>query len=67
MTVVILMQWAFGVTCWEIFSGGKTPYPGIHPMDLLIQLERGYRMMKPVNITCTDQVYVKPMLEFCVS
>ena len=50
------MQWAFGVTCWEIFSCGKTPYPGINPMDLLIQLERGYRMEKPVNFACTDQV-----------
>ena len=55
------MQWAFGVTCWEIFSGGKTPYPEIRPMDLLIQLKRGHRMEKPVNIACTDEVYVKPM------
>ena len=54
--IVNLMQWAFGVTCWEIFSGAKTPYPGIHPMDLLIQLKAGHRMEKPVNIACTDEV-----------
>ena len=56
MLLLKLMQWAFGVTCWEIFSGGKTPYPGVHPMDLLIQLEAGHRMKKPVNIACTDEV-----------
>ena len=47
------------MTCWEVFSGGKTPYPDIHPMELAHQLETGYRMKKPVNIACSDEVYVE--------
>ncbi|XP_069949613.1 vascular endothelial growth factor receptor 1 isoform X2 [Cherax quadricarinatus] len=40
--------WAFGVTLWEIFSLGSTPYPGIEVnKDFLELLENGYRMDKP--------------------
>ena len=55
---MLFMQWAFGVTCWEIFSGGKTPYSVIRPLDLLHQLKTGRRMEKPVNTACTNEVYV---------
>ena len=51
-----LFQWAYGVTCWEIFSGGKTPYPGIIPMDLPYQLKTGLRMDKPLNAACSDDM-----------
>ena len=50
------LQWAYGVTCWEIFAGGKVPYPSIHPMELPRQLEEGYRMEKPENAACTEDV-----------
>uniref|UniRef100_A0AAU0N4Q3 Receptor tyrosine kinase PVR2B1b n=1 Tax=Gecarcinus lateralis TaxID=6769 RepID=A0AAU0N4Q3_GECLA len=40
--------WAFGVTLWEIFSLGSTPYPGIEVnQDFLNLLESGYRMERP--------------------
>lgn len=40
--------WAFGIVLWEMFTLGKTPYPGIEPgerfYDMLVD---GYRMPKP--------------------
>ena len=53
-----LMQWAFGVTCWEIFNGGKTPHATVHPMNMLKLLEDKYRMEKPTNSACTDEMLV---------
>ena len=50
-------QWSFGVTCWEIFSTAKTPYPGIHPTSLIAQLENGERLPKPNNAACCDSMY----------
>ena len=41
-----------------MFSGGKTPYPGIHPLELCKQLETGYRMEKPHNAACSTEMYV---------
>ena len=52
------VQWSFGVTCWEIFSTAKTPYPGIHPTSLIAQLENGERLPKPNNAACSDAMYV---------
>ena len=56
MSFFILSQWAFGVTCWEIFMAGKIPYPSVDPMSLLKMLEGGQRLEKPPNGACSAEV-----------
>jgi serine/threonine protein kinase len=46
--------WSYGVTTWEIFSGGKAPYPGTDPLTLVQSLEHGYRMPQPYNTVCSE-------------
>jgi len=49
-------QWAFGVTCWEIFTCGRVPYHGISAMGLLYALKDGERLEKPNNAACSDEM-----------
>ena len=51
------MQWSFGVTCWEVFSLGKNPYPGVDPFSLLRYLEGRQRLDKPLNAACSLEMY----------
>ena len=51
-----LLQWAYGVTCWEIFTGGKVPYFDLAPADIPKHLATGYRLEKPQNEACSNQV-----------
>lgn len=46
------------MTLWEIYNGGKVPYPGIEMAELSFKLEKGYRMKKPQNSACTEEMYV---------
>jgi len=51
-----LMQWSFGVTCWEVFTGGHIPYSGVSPVALLQLLCNGERLKKPMNPACSDEM-----------
>lgn len=51
--------WAFGVTCWEIFTFGKLPYEGVnlasnHDKRIHLEdLENGSRLAQPSE-DCLD-------------
>ena len=49
-------QWSYGVTIWEIFSGGKSPYPETDPVSLVRRLDQGYRMPQPYNPACSEEM-----------
>lgn len=47
--------WSFGVLITELITYGRIPYPGMVNMEVLEQVERGYRMPKPQQ--CPDSLY----------
>ena len=47
------IQWAFGVTCWEVFTGGKMPYPAVDSSTLPELLLNGMRLNRPPNAACS--------------
>lgn len=55
--------WSFGVTCWEVYSGGKAPYGGLSPMSIPKLLEEGHRMNQPNNNACSETMYNEMMLQ----
>ena len=57
--LAFVSQWAFGVTCWEVFTCGRVPYVGVPIMTLLSQLHNGYRLERPTNATCSDEMLVE--------
>ena len=52
------IQWSFGVTCWEVFTCGRVPYTGVPALTLLKELSTGYRLSRPSNAACSDEMYV---------
>ena len=48
------LQWSYGVTCWEVFTAGEIPYPGIHAVDVVQLLGDGRRLNRPHNQACSN-------------
>uniref|UniRef100_A0A1X7UYP9 Serine-threonine/tyrosine-protein kinase catalytic domain-containing protein n=1 Tax=Amphimedon queenslandica TaxID=400682 RepID=A0A1X7UYP9_AMPQE len=46
--------WSYGVLCWEVFSAGKIPYPGMDPIGLVELLDSRQRLSCPHNEACSE-------------
>lgn len=49
--------WAYGITSWEIFTGGKIPYSELAIREIPKLLAEGCRLEKPQNDACNDKMY----------
>lgn len=49
--------WSFGILLFELVTHGQVPYPVMQNREVIEQVERGYRMPKPINCECPDSVY----------
>ena len=48
------MKWSFGVTCWEVFSLGRSPYPAMGPTEVVDFLDGGSRLKNPNAALCSE-------------
>ncbi|XP_032528833.1 tyrosine-protein kinase Shark isoform X1 [Danaus plexippus] len=47
--------WSYGVTLWEMFSGGKQPYGEMRGIEAIQIVESGQRLDRPLD--CPDDIY----------
>ncbi|XP_064397100.1 tyrosine-protein kinase receptor UFO-like [Halichondria panicea] len=48
--------WSFGVTCWEVFSLGRGPYPGIRNQDILKHISTENKRLERPSL-CPKMLY----------
>lgn len=53
--------WAFGILCWEVFSGGRSPYSSFTNPQVAEEVRKGYRLERPIN--CLPEIYHDIMLK----
>ncbi|XP_068081120.1 tyrosine-protein kinase Src64B [Anabrus simplex] len=49
--------WSYGIFLMELFTYGQVPYPGMHGREVIEQVEKGYRMPKPLTHSIPDSIY----------
>ena len=54
--IPILFQWSYGVVCWEVFTLGRMPYPGLSPREVVDLLGTGERLDKPRSSVCSQEM-----------
>ncbi len=47
---------------WEVFNGGRTPYPAVDPQSLIQLLEEGRRLERPFNAACSTEMWVYTLI-----
>ncbi len=41
---------------WEVFSGGRVPYPAVDPLSLIQLLGEGRRLERPSTSACAAEM-----------
>ncbi|XP_019858476.1 PREDICTED: fibroblast growth factor receptor 2-like isoform X1 [Amphimedon queenslandica] len=49
--------WSYGILCWEVFSLGRAPYPGLDPVGVVEFLDTGGRLLAPRGEACSKEIY----------
>ena len=47
--------WSFGILLYELITYGRFPYPGMNNAQVLDEIQRGYRMPRPMG--CPEHLY----------
>lgn len=51
--------WSYGILLYELVTHGQIPYAGMHNKEVIEQVQRGYRIPRPTNCDCPEEVYRK--------